>query len=117
MVWACGPAQAPQVSVIGNEELVELLKNPDVQLVDVRTPEEVSYGIIENATIIDFYDPKFEQKIAAFDKEKPIVLYCAAGGRSAQAGQRLAGLGFQEIYDLGVGFRGWKAGGYPIVER
>jgi len=92
------------------------MKDEDLQLVDVRTPEEWSFGIIEGATKIDYYDPEFAAKFDQLDKAKPLAIYCAAGGRSAQAAAKLQTAGFKEIYDLGRGFRGWKAAGLPSVK-
>ncbi|MEM9328966.1 MAG: rhodanese-like domain-containing protein [Bacteroidota bacterium] len=108
--------QGPINEVIENSKLQELLKSDGVQLIDVRTPEEWSYGIIEGATKIDYYDPDFMQKVSELQKDQPVVLYCAAGGRSHQAANRLKEAGFQEIYDLGGGFRGWVAEGLPSVK-
>jgi len=107
---------AQHISRINNNELIELLKQSDVQLVDVRTPNEVASGIIEGAAIIDFYDPEFGTKINKLNKEKPIAVYCAAGGRSAKVANKLARLGFMKIYDLKKGFKGWESEGNPVVE-
>ncbi|MDW3194133.1 MAG: rhodanese-like domain-containing protein [Cytophagales bacterium] len=111
--------QQPSVTkVITNDELVALLKNPEVQLVDVRTPGEWSDGIIPNAKKINYRDDNFlYQMEQALDKDKPLVVYCAAGGRSAGAAKKLSELGFKKIYDLGVGFTGWKAAGMPVSEE
>ena len=94
--FACSTSDAQQISRISNEELVGLMKQPEVQLLDVRTPEEVAYGIIEGATVIDIYDSQFIEKVGKLDKEKPIVVYCAAGGRSAKAAMKLKDLGFKK---------------------
>lgn len=115
--FACSTSDAQQVSRISNEELAGLMKQPEVQLLDVRTPEEVAHGIIEGATVIDIYDPQFIEKVGKLDKEKPIVVYCAAGGRSAKAAMKLKDLGFKKIYDLKAGYRGWKSEGYPTVKQ
>jgi len=115
--FACGSSSESQqqVSLIGNTQLSELLKNKEVQLLDVRTPEEVNHGIIEHAIIIDIYDPEFDAKVNQLAKDKPVAIYCAAGGRSSKATEKLAMLGFRTIYDLESGFRGWKAAGNPVV--
>ncbi len=116
LIIAC--QQASVSKVITNEELIELLKDPDVQLVDVRTPGEWSGGIIRNAKKINYRDDNFLQQMEqVLDKEKPLVVYCAAGGRSAGAAQKLSKLGFKKIYDLGVGFSGWEAAGMPIYKE
>lgn len=117
VAFGCGTSEAQRITVVSNEQLVELLKNEEVQLVDVRTPEEISYGKIQNAKHIDYYDPQFVTKAGDLDKEKPVIVYCAAGSRSAQSAARLKELDFKKIYDLKGGFRAWKAEGYPVIKE
>ncbi len=47
--------------------------------------------------------------------DKPVALYCAAGGRSERAGEILCALGYAEVYNIG-GFGDWLAAG-GAVER
>lgn len=116
LMLAC--QQPATTEVITNEALIELLNDPEVQLVDVRTPGEWSGGIIPNAKKINYRDDHFlRQMEAALDKNKPVVVYCAAGGRSAAATRKLNEVGFKKIYDLGGGFTGWKAAGKPVSEE
>ncbi len=105
--------QQPQVSdLITVDDFISLkASNQDIQIVDVRTPEETSYGVIEGATLIDFYDKQFQAKLNELDKTKPVVVYCAVGGRSAKAAQIFAKEGFNTVYDLKGGYRAWKAAG------
>jgi rhodanese-related sulfurtransferase len=107
-------AQSAQIKRIANAELEELLKKPEVQLIDVRTPQEYSQSHLTNAQLIDFLRPDFKEKISQLDKEKPIVVYCAVGGRSLQATEVLKSAGFKEIYDLKRGIRGWITAGLPV---
>ncbi len=80
-----------------------------VQIVDVRTPEEWQSGIIENATRINWFDKEFEQLVSEqLDKEKPVIVYCASGGRSTRAQKKFLQLGFKEVYDLQGGITLWK---------
>ncbi len=81
----------------------------DVQLVDVRRPNEFLEGHIEGALNIDFLEDGFAKKIEReLDKEKPVMLYCRSGRRSAAAARELEALGFKEIYDLEGGFLQWQ---------
>ncbi len=80
----------------------------EVQLLDVRTPEEYGAGHIEGATLINFFDADFvERTAAAFDKDKPLMLYCRSGNRSAKATAKLKAAGFKEIIDLKGGYNAW----------
>lgn len=117
LVMACGTSSGGQnIERLNSDELAVLLTEQEVQLVDVRTPEEVSYGRIADAQHIDFYDPEFAVRFSKLDKERAVVVYCAVGGRSAQAAERLKEMGFQQVYDLSGGMRGWRGKGYPVSQ-
>lgn len=78
-------------------------------LVDVRTTPEFNQEHIKNAIHIDFLQSaRFDQKFAEIDKSAPVFLYCAAGGRSNAAAQKLKNMGFLKIYDLKGGFSNYK---------
>lgn len=86
----------------------QMTNSPEAQLIDVRTPEEYKEGRIENAVNINYYDDDFaQQAISKLDKNKPVLVYCARGGRSAKAAKVLKKQGFTEIYDLKTGYTGW----------
>ncbi len=81
----------------------------NLQLIDVRTPEEYNEGHIEGAVNIDFYGEDFLQQLEQkLDKEQPAMLYCRSGRRSAKAAEQMKGLGFKEVYDLKGGILDWK---------
>lgn len=92
----------------------KLEESPNALLVDVRTGQEVANGYIAGAKNIDFYAPDFKDQILKLDKEKPIFVYCASGGRSGQTKQMLNSNGFHEVYNLQGGFTAWSAAGYPV---
>jgi rhodanese-related sulfurtransferase len=74
-------------------------------VLDVRTPEEYSGGHLDNAVNIpvdEFADqlPRVAQ-LAANDKTKPVVVYCAAGRRAARAKQVLDGAGYTHVVNGG----------------
>ncbi|MFD2909272.1 rhodanese-like domain-containing protein [Flavobacterium ardleyense] len=92
------------------------LKEPNVQLIDVRTPAEYAEGHIENSKNINITGEDFDQQVASLDKSKPVMLYCKSGMRSAKASLRLKELGFENITDLEGGFGSWKSANKPIEE-
>jgi rhodanese-related sulfurtransferase len=114
-VWGCSNPAVSQVKEVTNQELVQLLENDQVQLVDVRTPDEVSGGMIEGALNIDFRAEDFKSNIDKLDKTKPIAVYCGAGIRSGKTSELLQELGFEEIYDLSGGFNLWEAENFPVA--
>ena len=87
--------------------------SPGAQLIDVRTPGEYAGGHLKNAINIDLRSPDFEQRIGALDKHKPVFVYCLSGGRSGAAADKMADMGFQEVYNMDGGIMKWGAAGKP----
>ena len=84
------------------EEVIILLEaNPDIIVIDVRTPDEIAQtGAIENSINIDFKASDFKEKISALDKDKEYILFCKSGNRSGQASKIMAEMGFSNINNL-----------------
>ena len=87
---------------------------PDEQLLDVRTSEEYQSGHLPQATLVDFREDGFEEKLAQLDKDQPVMLYCAGGGRSHQAAAMLEKLDFQKVYELEGGMKNWANSGEAV---
>jgi len=100
---------------ISVEEMQSLLKIDDVQLVDVRTPEEFKAGYIANAQNIDYYSPTIDEDILKLDKNKPVIVYCRSGKRSRDCSEKLLEAGFQKIYNLEGGIIQWEHEGKEIT--
>lgn len=97
-----------EVKLVTAEEMESILELEDVQLVDVRTPKEHNEIRIANSQNIDFQSPTFDEDITKLDKNKPVILYCRSGGRSAKCAKKLKDAGFEKIYDLEGGISKWK---------
>ncbi|WP_445957663.1 rhodanese-like domain-containing protein [Yeosuana sp.] len=113
-ITSCKKDTNSVINVISPEEMETFLELDNVQLIDVRTPEEYKTGFIANAQNIDYYSPTFDVEINKLDKEKPIFVYCASGGRSASCSKKLKDAGFIKIYDLDGGITKWKHKGNEI---
>ena len=94
--------------VVNPDVFEELMNNESAQLVDVRTADEYNAGKIGNAINFDYYSDDFKEQITGFDKSKPILVYCAGGGRSAKASKIFYDMGFIEVYDLKGGYSNWN---------
>ena len=77
-------------------------------LLDVRQPKEYEDEHIPGAKLIPL--PGLKEGLSELDKHKPVIAYCAIGGRSLAAAQLLSGLGFKEIYNLKGGIKAWQGG-------
>lgn len=93
---------------VDKTEFSKLMKKPGSQLIDVRTSREFASGFIAGAKNIDYNGDSFDKQIKKLDKNKPVLVYCAAGGRSENAAELLKEWGFKEVYDLIGGYNDWK---------
>lgn len=75
-------------------------------LLDVRQPREYEESRIPGATLIPL--PQLSERLQELDPEKPVLAYCAIGGRSRAAAQLLSGQGFKEVYNLKGGIKAWN---------
>lgn len=91
------------------------LEKENVQLLDVRTAGEYQSGHIKNAMLADWMNQEqFKDRIQYLDKSKPVLVYCASGGRSGKAAQWLAQNGFTTIENLKGGITQWKIENKPV---
>ncbi len=88
----------------------------DEQLIDVRTPAEYQTGHLPHSTLINYKNKDFRDKIAQLDKGKPVMVYCAAGGRSTAAAALLEELGFPKVYELEGGITRWRDAGQAVEQ-
>lgn len=81
------------------------------ELIDLRTSNEIALGKIPGAKQIDFYATDFESQIKGLSVNKPVLIYCAVGGRSSKTLQKMKDWGFREVYELAGGFTAWQNAG------
>lgn len=113
----CDDNQSSQIETIVNVSALEFQKaiSSNGIILDVRTPEEVNRGHLENATIINFYDEDFKDKAMLIPKDKEVYVYCLSGGRSSEAANILADLGQKKIFNLTGGINAWLSEGLPTT--
>jgi len=100
--------QSEAIKILNASEYRRAISSEDVQLVDVRTPNEYRSGNIANSINIDFFQPTvFAEKFSRLDKDKPVYIYCRTGARSQKAAARLLEMGFSEVIDLRGGYIQW----------
>ena len=109
---ACGQQNFENTDVQG---FAELITNPDVVLLDVRTADEYAEGHIEGAILIDQKQSDFMEKAKdTFPIDKTIAVYCRSGRRSANAADKLADIGYKCV-NLKGGIIAWKEAGMPVT--
>jgi sulfur-carrier protein adenylyltransferase/sulfurtransferase len=95
------------VHEVGPEE-VQKMKSEGAAVIDVREKEDSDKGTIPGAVAIPRGVLELNIDQVTTDKDKPIVLYCGGGSRSALAAFMLQKMGFRKVYSLKGGYRGWK---------
>ncbi|MFK7732093.1 MAG: rhodanese-like domain-containing protein [Pseudomonadales bacterium] len=97
-----------------NVEAAKSLHENGAQFIDTRSFIETKFGMIEGSVRIPHDEIQDHQ--ATIDKQKPVVLYCAVGGRAGKAAKTLHSLGYQQVHVIsdGQGFSDWEDAGYPL---
>lgn len=93
-------------SVKESKEFMASRGDETYQLLDVRQPAEYEAGHLAGAILIPLKELPDRQ--VELEKEKPVIVYCAIGGRSKVAAQLLAGLGFANVYNMVGGIKAWQ---------
>ncbi len=98
--------------------VASLLETSRVQLVDVRTEEEIGASSIPGAIWIPLGELRARvPDIAHFPElqaDAPVVVYCRSGVRSISAVRSLRQAGFSYTYSLTGGIHAWERDGYPL---
>lgn len=93
---------------ISQEEAQEMMdKEDDCIILDVRRLDEYEGGHIPGAICIPNESIGTEQPEELPDKEQIILVYCRSGNRSKQASEKLAAMGYSNIYEFG-GVNTWE---------
>lgn len=99
-----------------NEFADMLTTDTSVQLVDVRTPEEFAEGHLGGALNIDWKAEGFADMAAeSLAKDRPVMVYCRSGRRSAEAAAVLDGLGLK-TYNMKGGILAWMDAGKRVTK-
>lgn len=111
---SCNEQKKTAIEEIAPKEFAEKIKateNP--QIIDVRTQDEFESQHIENARNINWNGGSFaDRAVVAYDKSKPVFVYCLSGGRSKKAAAKLNELGFTTVYELEGGITKWNSEGF-----
>ena len=96
-------------------EFSQKITEPDVIILDVRTPEEFASGHIEGALNIDFNSGNFANEITRLNPSENYAIYCRSGSRSGQAASIMHKAGFHDVSNLNGGVIDWTNAGLPLV--
>jgi sulfur-carrier protein adenylyltransferase/sulfurtransferase len=105
-------SEIAEVDAVETRELLDGAEPP--LLIDVREDDEWAEGHLPGAVHVSRGNLESRIEQAAPDRSRPVVLYCAAGNRSAFAAKTLEELGYEHVSSLSGGFTDWKRNGFPV---
>ena len=110
---ACPQSNPQDITVQQAKNLIK--HTPNILILDVRNESEYNLGHLNNAVLIPLHE--FENRIGELvaDQNNKIIVYCAAGSRSAPASQILADHGFTKVYNMVGGITAWMNADYSIA--
>lgn len=119
LIFGCNitaPAAEP-VDVTPAAASTWLATTPTARILDVRTKKEFATGHLAKALLIPWSDKDFNARATKeLDPAKPLLVYCHAGRRSAEAAAALAKLGFTDVRNVEGGILAWEKAGKPITK-
>jgi sulfur-carrier protein adenylyltransferase/sulfurtransferase len=87
----------------------------DALFLDIREQDEYDQGTIPGSLFIPRGNLESNAETKIVDRERPIIVFCAAGNRSAFAAETLEQLGFTDVVSMAGGFGRWKNEGRPWI--
>jgi rhodanese-related sulfurtransferase len=109
-VLASCSAQQGTAAKMKPEAFEKGIEQSNIQILDVRTSAEYNSGHIQNALQADWTQTEqFKDRLQYVEKEKPVYVYCLAGGRSNAAANWMRENGFTNVIELEGGVNAWRA--------
>jgi hydroxyacylglutathione hydrolase len=110
--WKSKHGEPQQVPQMDSTQLHEILGRENLQVVDVRAPDEWSEGHLPGAIHIPL--AALPERVGELDASRPIVMHCKGGGRSSIATSFLQSKGLRSVSNLAGGYEGWIAEGFEV---
>jgi len=98
------------VKTISATDYMQMRRDPHI-LVDVRQPGEWASG--HPTTAIHIPLGEIANRMHEISRDKPVIVICASGNRSAMAATKLAKGGVQQVYNFSGGMGAWRSAGLP----
>ncbi len=109
----CTLDEIPYGAVTVAEAQALIDTNPELVIVDVRTPEEFADGHIEGAILLPVSE--LADRLDELAPEDELLIYCRTKNSSTTAMTILTANGFTQQFHMHEGITGWVAAGYPTV--
>ena len=101
---------------ISPQDAVFLINN-NAFILDVRESSELDQGVIKNSKHINFSSVQTSLDSIKKFSDKPTIVYCKSGARSATISNMLSKNSFLEVYSMKGGFDAWVSDNLPVVKK
>lgn len=95
----------------------QLMSDQGALLLDVREPSEYAEGHAPNAVLIPLGQLSARMQEIASYKDKPVVVMCRSGRRSAKATNMLQEAGYSQARNISGGIKAWKNEGLEVIKE
>lgn len=114
LLWSFFGNRLRGVKEVNCAAALQLINHKEACILDVREPDEFKAGHLLNSKSIPL--GKLRDRVGELERyrEKPIVLVCRSGQRSATACALLDKEGFAQVYNLSGGVRAWQKSSLPL---
>ena len=102
-----GCSSASYTQITQDEAMKMMQEQTDCLIVDVRRPDEFAEGHIAGAVNVPNETIEDEAPDALPDKGQTLLVYCRSGNRSKEASQKLANMGYTNVFEFG-GINTWE---------
>ncbi len=93
--------------------VLDVRERSEFEQAHIRGALNVPRGILEAACEYDYAETEPELVAA---RDRPVVVVCRSGNRSALAAYVMRLLGFEDVASLKLGVKGWNDGDFPLVD-
>jgi len=99
---------------VNTTQATQLINREDALVVDVREPNEFATGHVLGAKNLPLAKLGASGADLAKKKERPVIVYCDGGERSAKALAALKKHGYTRVATLSGGIAAWQQAGLPV---
>jgi rhodanese-related sulfurtransferase len=114
LLWSFAGNRLRGVKEVDCAGALQLINHKDGFILDVREQDEFKAGHLLNSKLIPL--GKLRERIGELERyrDKPVVVVCRSGQRSATACALLGKEGFGQVYNLAGGVTAWQKSGLPL---
>lgn len=110
--WERDGRQLLAVPRVTAGELASLMSDEAVQVIDVRGASEWDAGHLPGVPNMPL--ATLAARVAEISRDRPVVVHCQRGGRSAVAASLLRARGVERVANFTGGFTAWRDAGLPV---